>query len=101
MKSIKSLLTLILSLSLLVFGVWFSLRNQQQLPLDLIFIQLPNGSLALWLILSLILGCLTGMLLMLPWLLRGKTRELRLNKELKQHKEELHQLRTFNLRSGE
>lgn len=99
MRLIKSIFTFALVLALLLLGIWFTLRNQAQVPLDLIFIQLPENSLALWLILSLICGALFGLLLLLPWITGCKARNLQLERQLKQQKKELHQLRTLSLKS--
>lgn len=101
MKLIKSLFSLVLLLALLLLGVWFTLRNQQPVPLDLLFVKLPENSLALWLILSLITGLILGLLLMLPWLARYKAKLLGNERLLKQQKEELHKLRTLTLKAPE
>lgn len=99
MRLFKSLFTLILVLALLLLGIWFTLRNQQPVPLDLLFIKLPENSMALWLILSLITGVLLGSLLMLPWLTSYKTKLLSSERQLKQQKEELHKLRTLTFKA--
>ncbi len=101
MRLIKTLLSGLLLLLVLVIGILFSLRNQQPVPLDLLLIQLPANSLALWLILALATGCLLGLLLSLPWLISCKSRQASLKKQMKQQKEELHKLRTLSLRSPE
>lgn len=97
MRLIKSLFTFVLVVLLLLLGIWFTLRNQAQVPLDLLFIQLPENSLALWLLLSLLAGVLFATLLLTPWLTHSKARQVKLERQLKQQKEELHQLRTLNL----
>lgn len=101
MKLIRSLFTLVLILALLLLGIWFTLRNQQPIPLDLLFIQLPENSLALWLILSLITGLVLGVLLMLPKLASYKARLISHERQLKQQKEELHKLRTLTFKTPE
>ncbi|MDR9467640.1 lipopolysaccharide assembly protein LapA domain-containing protein [Marinospirillum sp.] len=101
MRLIKSLFTFLLVIALLLLGIWFTLRNQAQVPLDLLFIQLPDNSLALWLILSLITGALVGLLLLLPWLTGCKAHSMKLERQLKQQQKELHQLRTLSLKSPE
>lgn len=101
MKLIKSFFTLVLILVLLLVGIWFTLRNQQLIPLDLLFVQLPENSLALWLILSLITGLVLGVLLMLPKLTSYKARLLSHEYQLKQQKEELHKLRTLTFKTPE
>lgn len=99
MKLVKSLFSLILVLALLVLGIWFTLRNQQPIPLDLLFIKLPENSLALWLTLSLLAGLILGFLLMLPKLASYKAQLLSCERKLKQQKEELHQLRTLTFKT--
>lgn len=101
MRLIKSLFTFFLVIALLLLGIWFTLRNQAQVPLDLLFIQLSDNSLALWLILSLITGALLGLLLLLPWLTGCKAHSMKLERQLKQQQKELHQLRTLSLKSPE
>lgn len=99
MKLIKSLLTLVLVLILLLLGVWFTLRNQQPIPLDLLFIKLPDNSLALWLILSLIVGVVMGVLLMVPKLTGYKAKLMSYERQLKQQTEELHKVRTLTFKA--
>ncbi len=101
MKIIKSLFTLVLVLALLLLGIWFTLRNQQPIPLDLLFLKLPENSLALWLILSLIIGLVLGILLMLPRSAGQKAKLLSQDRQLKQQKEELHKLRTVTFKAPE
>ncbi|WP_114418460.1 lipopolysaccharide assembly protein LapA domain-containing protein [Marinospirillum perlucidum] len=101
MRLIKSIFTALVVLALLLLGIWFTLRNQAQVPLDLLFIQLPENSLALWLVLSLICGALLGLFLLLPWLTACKAKNLQLERQLNNQKKELHQLRTLNLKSPE
>ncbi|NLW05772.1 MAG: DUF1049 domain-containing protein [Pseudomonadaceae bacterium] len=101
MKLIKSLFTLVLVLALLLLGIWFTLRNQQPVPLDLLFLKLPENSLALWLILSLITGLVLGVLLMLPRFASHKAKLLSQERQLKQQKEELHKLRTLTFKAPE
>lgn len=101
MKLIKSLLTLVVLLVLLLLGIWFTLRNQQPTPLDLLFIKLPDNSLALWLMLSLLTGALLGVLVMLPKLLGYKAKLISHERQLKQQKEELHKLRTLTFKESD
>lgn len=101
MKLIKSLFTLVLVLALLLLGIWFTLRNQLPVPLDLLFVKLPDNSLALWLILSLLVGALLGVLLMLPKLASNKAKLINSERQLKQQKEELHKLRTLTFKESD
>ncbi|MDC9719531.1 MAG: LapA family protein [Gammaproteobacteria bacterium] len=56
MKLIKALLFVVVIILALMMGVLFSTRNSQAISLDLIFFQLAPTSVAVWLLLSLVLG---------------------------------------------
>ena len=56
MKFIKTLLIAILALLALVVGILFSSRNSAPVAVDLLIIQLPPMSIALWILLSFTLG---------------------------------------------
>lgn len=101
MRLLKSLVTFCLLILLLLAGIMFTLRNQQQVPLDLFFFQFAENSLALWLVLSLISGVFLGLLLAVPWLTRCKAQALKLERQLKQQQKELHQLRTLGLKNSD
>lgn len=58
MKLLKALVFFVISLVALVVGVLFSARNSQAVSLDLVFFQLPPLSMAIWLLLSLVMGML-------------------------------------------
>lgn len=99
MKLFKTLITLVVALAILAFGTWFSLRNSQPISLDLIFIQFSPKSLALWLILSLVVGVLLGWLLGLPKRF-SQLAALKLKQhQLNQQQKELHQLRNQSFTS--
>ena len=56
MKFIKAVLFFVVTMVALVVGVLFSTRNSQAVSLDFIFFQLPPMSMAIWLLLSLVMG---------------------------------------------
>ena len=58
MKLIKAVLFIVITMVALVVGVLFSTRNSQAVSLDLIFFQLPQMSMAIWLLFSLVTGML-------------------------------------------
>lgn len=64
MRWLKRLALGLIILVLLVTGARFALHNQYQVPLDLLWVTLPPASLALWLLLSLGIGLLIGILSM-------------------------------------
>lgn len=94
MKLLKNLISLFSLLVVLALGSWFSLRNSEPIGLDLIFVQLEAKSLALWLILSLVVGVLVGWLLGLPKRLSQLAALKIKQRQLNQQEKELHQLRT-------
>lgn len=100
MRTLKSLFTLLLLSLVLVAGIWFSIRNPQSVSLDLIAFQLPPMSLALLLIAMLLLGTVLGAILMLPWIAKLKKRSHKIERAQKRQHEELHQLRTLNLKDS-
>lgn len=101
MRVVKSLVLALLALGLLVLGTWFTLRNSQEVSLDLLFIQLPAYSVALWVILSLLCGLVLGWLLLLPNLARHKAQVFSYKRQLKLQQEELHKLRTLSFKNPE
>ena len=64
MRWFKRLALGLITLVLLVVGACFALHNQYQVPLDLLWVTLPPASLALWLLLSLGIGVVIGILTM-------------------------------------
>lgn len=64
MRWLKGIFLALIMLVVVLFGILFAIRNQHVIPLDLVWIELPSASLALWLLLSLVLGFLLGLLAM-------------------------------------
>ena len=56
MKFIKTLIIAVLALLALVIGILFSSRNSAPIAVDMLVIQLPPMSIALWILLSFTLG---------------------------------------------
>ena len=56
MKLIKTLLIAVLALLALVIGILFSSRNSAPVAVDMLVLQLPPMSIALWILLSFTLG---------------------------------------------
>ncbi len=63
MRKIKLILTLAAGLLVLLLGVLFTIHNTDKVSIDLIWIQLPEASLSIWLIGFFAAGTLLGMLL--------------------------------------
>ena len=63
MRTIKLILTLAVGLLVLLLGVLFTIHNTDKVSIDLIWFQLPEASLSLWLIGFFVAGTLLGMIL--------------------------------------
>lgn len=63
MRTIKLILTLAIGLMVLLLGVLFTIHNTAKVSIDLIWFQLPEASLSLWLIGFFVVGALLGMVL--------------------------------------
>ncbi len=64
MRWLKGLILAIILLAVLLVGILFAVNNREALPLNLIWIELPPASLSVWLLASLAVGVLLGMLAM-------------------------------------
>lgn len=94
MRWLKGVILAIVTLVVLLLGILFAVRNQQAVPLDIIWAELPAASLALWLLLALIIGVVLGMLAMSGLYLRLRTSLMRAHRESRQQRKELDRLRT-------
>ncbi|HCH25215.1 MAG TPA: DUF1049 domain-containing protein [Oceanospirillaceae bacterium] len=63
MKFIKGLLIALLALAALTVGILFSSRNSTPVALDMLVVQLPPMSVALWILISFTLGVIASGLL--------------------------------------
>ena len=63
MRTIKLILTLAVGLLVLLMGVLFTIHNTAKVSIDLIWLQLPEASLSLWLIGFFVAGTLLGVVL--------------------------------------
>ena len=84
MKLIKTLLLAITVIVALIMGVLFSTRNSQAFSLDLIFLQSPPISVAIWLLLALGLGMLLSAFIYSVAMLKLKRTNTQLVKRLAQ-----------------
>ena len=94
MRWFKGVVLAILLLVVLLLGILFAVNNQQAMPLDLIWVELPPASLSLWLLLSLACGVILGMLAMTGIYLRLRTLLTRAQRHNQQPRKELDRLRT-------
>ncbi|KPQ29332.1 MULTISPECIES: lipopolysaccharide assembly protein LapA domain-containing protein [unclassified Halomonas] len=94
MRWIKGLILAIILLVVLLVGILFAVNNQQTIALNLIWLELPAISLSVWLLATLTLGVLVGMLAMMGVYIRLKAKLARSERHSKQQRKELDQLRT-------
>lgn len=93
MRWLKGLLMAIVLLVVLLLGILFAVNNQQALPLNLIWVELPPASLSLWLLIALAFGVVLGMLAMSGVYLRLRTLLTRAQRHNQQQRKELDRLR--------
>ncbi|RKR02461.1 putative membrane protein [Kushneria sinocarnis] len=98
MRWLKGIVLAVVTLILLIMGMLFAVRNQQTVPLDVVWAQLPPASLALWLLLALVAGVLLGMLAMSGLYLRLRTALMRARRDHQQQQRELDSLRVQEIR---
>jgi len=90
LKRISSVLLLLL---VLAFGLLFAVQNTATAPLDLLFIQLAEQRIALWILLAFAGGGLLGMLLSAVVIMRLRAAALLARRQLKLRDKELAKLR--------
>jgi lipopolysaccharide assembly protein A len=93
MNFLNKLITASVVLVMLAAGVLFAIQNTALVPLDLLFIVLPEKSLALWLILALSFGVVLGMVVSWGIILRLKKDVLLARNQSQRHKKELDNFR--------
>ncbi|MDT8895686.1 LapA family protein [Halomonas sp. I1] len=93
MRWLKGLIMAIILLAVLLVGILFAVNNQQALPLNLVWVELPAASLSVWLLASLAIGVLLGMLAMSGVYLRLRALLTRAQRHNQQQRKELDRLR--------
>ena len=98
-KWIKRLIILLLLIIAIVVGMVFTSENSQQLSLIFLGYKLPELTLGLWLVLTLLLGSILGLLLCtFSLFIRGQSVNAK-NRQIKRLEQELQQLRTNSIKS--
>jgi putative membrane protein len=92
MKAFRKLLTLVIVLATIAVGVLFALQNKAPVPLDLLVYTFNPKSLALWVLASLALGGLLGLLASSAIVLRLRTSLASANRKLAKATAELAKL---------
>ncbi len=98
MRWLKGLILAIILLGVLLVGILFAVNNQQTVPLNLIWVELPPISLSVWLLASLASGVILGMLAMTGVWLRLRTTLSRAQRLNRQQRKELDRLRVQELK---
>jgi len=98
MRWLKGLILAIILLAVLLVGILFAVNNQQTVPLNLIWIELPAASLSVWLLGTLAGGVVLGMLAMTGVWLRLRTLLTRAQRHNRQQRKELDRLRVQELK---
>ena len=93
MKRLRTLLTVIVVLAMLVASVLFALQNETPVPLDLLIYTLGPQSLALWVLIAFALGGVLGMMVSSVILLRTRASLNSCKKQLDREREEVSKLR--------
>ncbi|WP_025731936.1 lipopolysaccharide assembly protein LapA domain-containing protein [Carnimonas nigrificans] len=93
MRWLKTLVLAVIAIVIALLGILFSIRNQQEVPLDIIWAKLPEASLALWLLLSLVVGVILGMLAMTGMYVRLRTRLAGARRDIKGKQVEIDSLK--------
>lgn len=97
MRWIKSLLVITLALLVILIGILLSINNQQLVVVDLVFVQLPEASVARWLILSFILGSVLSFSVSFLAILALKVRLKQAKRQIRNSSKELDALRVRSL----
>ncbi|KXJ55211.1 MAG: putative membrane protein [Neptuniibacter pectenicola] len=100
MRFLKTLILILLCLAVLLIGIMFTIHNTEKVVIDLVFFQLPEASLSIWLIATFLMGGFIGVTLsvMTVWML--KTRLGSARRKIATTQKELDQLRVSNLKDA-
>ena len=101
MKFLRSLITIFIVIATLAVSVLFALQNKAPVSLDLLVYTFDPKSLALWVLLSLSVGGVLGMLISSAIVLRLRTSLRSVNRKLGKAQVELDSLRTAGLKDSE
>ena len=94
MGFLKNLLALALAIAMAAIGVLFALQNTDPVPLDILVMQLPPRSLALWVLGALVLGGVLGMVFSSFAMLRLRGRLIAARRQIARSQNEIDRLRT-------
>ncbi len=101
MKLLRNILTVIIVLAMVGVGVLFALQNEVAVPLDLLVYKFEPRSLALWLLSSLAIGGLLGLLISSFIMVRQRASLSATRRQLVKARAEVDSLRTAGLTESE
>lgn len=97
MRVLKALLVVSAVFLLLLVGVLLTVNNQQQVVLDLVFVQLPQASIARWLVLSFLAGAVISFFVASVTVMVMKARLAQTRRSVKQLERQLDKLKMAQL----
>ncbi|WP_286239757.1 LapA family protein [Neptuniibacter halophilus] len=100
MRFLKTLVVGLLCLVVLLVGILFTIHNTEKVAIDLVFFQLPEASLSVWLIATFVLGGFMGVLLSVMTVLMLRTRLGSARRKIVSTQKELDQLRVSSLKDA-
>ncbi|EAR60802.1 LapA family protein [Neptuniibacter caesariensis] len=100
MRFIKKILLALLALLMLFIGVMITVSNPALVSIDLVFIQLPELTLGVWLAIVFFLGSALGLIIGSLLVFALRTRVGSLKRKLATNQKELDQLRVANLKDA-
>ncbi|MBT00146.1 MAG: DUF1049 domain-containing protein [Oceanospirillaceae bacterium] len=98
MSWLKTLIAAVIGLFILVIGILFTVHNTEPVAIDLVFIQLPEMTLSLWLIIAFLLGGVSGVLISSMTILGLRTRLRAAQRKATASRQEVEKLRTTALK---
>ncbi len=82
MQFLRKLFYFLIAVAMLALGALFAVQNEATVPLDLLVVQLPERSIALWVLLAFAIGGVVGLLTSLGMILRQRTALAAANRRL-------------------
>ncbi len=100
MSWLKTLLAAVIGLIILAVGILFTVHNTEPVAIDLVFVQLPEMTLSLWLIIAFLLGGVVGLLLSGVTILTLRTRLRSAQRKVSASRQEIEKLRAAALKDS-
>ena len=88
---LKRVSIVLLLIVVVVFGALFSVQNGSTVPLDLLVFQFSERSMAFWLLSAFAVGGLSGVVVSMLAIMRLKSSQLALRRQLGKHDKQLGQ----------